>query len=428
MDETAIRDGHGAVSEPFNVRTPSHLMDHADLADSLLTIFLYMIAELSALQQIVTAMTGLDGLPVVIVEAVVTTLYTSAGGFKVSFITDIIQGTMVLALIFIGVITVGVNTDIDRSLIEPSGLLNATRLGWQLLYILPVAILTNDFFLSGFWMRAFASRTDKDLRIGVSIATFAVLCILVLVGSSGLIAAWSGAWPGDPPQEGFLALFLLLAQLPSWVVGIVLVMVVSLSTAAFDSLQSAMVSTASNDFFRNRLGIWWVRLGVVILIIPVAVLALRSPDVLRIFLISDLLSASVIPVLVIGLNDRCYWWRGFEVVVGGLGGILTVFIFGTVYYGNAKQAGSLIILENGLYAEDWSVFGAFVAAPIGGLLWALGAFALRVSVQYILARVQHRRFDAFDRPIPSTSGGTFTTADSSAADQPSVNSKSGKFV
>jgi Na+/proline symporter len=206
-------------------------------------------------------------------------------------------------------------------------------------------------------MRAFASRTDRDLRIGVSIASFVVLIILTLIGSTGLLAAWAGVWPGDPPQEGSIAFFLLLGQLPAWVVGIVLVMVVSLSTAAFDSLQSAMVSTASNDLFRNRLGIWWVRAGVVIIIFPVVVVALKSPSVLQIFLISDLVSSSVVPVLCVGLSDRCYWWRGFEVVVGGLGGILTVFIFGTIYYGSALQGAKLIILKGGLYADDWSVFG-----------------------------------------------------------------------
>ena len=36
-----------------------------------------MVAELSALQQIVNALTGLDGLPAVVVEVVVTTIYTS---------------------------------------------------------------------------------------------------------------------------------------------------------------------------------------------------------------------------------------------------------------------------------------------------------------------------------------------------------------
>lgn len=161
-----------------------------------------------------------------------------------------------------------------------------------------------------------------------------------------------------------------------------------------------MVSTGSNDLFRNRLGIWWIRAAVVLIIFPVAVVALRSPDILQIYLISDLISASSIPVLVIGLNDHCHWWRGFEVVVGGLGGLLTVFIFGTVYYGNARDGSKLLILEGGLYADDWSVFGAFVAAPLGGLLWAAGAFGLRVVVLWIAARVQDSKFDALEHPSP----------------------------
>ena len=138
-------------------------------------------------------------------------------------------------------ITVGVETQIDNSLIEYSGLLKSSLLGWQLIYILPVAVVTNDFFISGFWMRTFASKTDKDLAIGTSIAFVAVTFILGLVGTAGLLAACTGAWPGNPPQDGDIAFFLLLGQLPSWVVGIVIVMVVSLSTAAFDSLQSAMI-------------------------------------------------------------------------------------------------------------------------------------------------------------------------------------------
>ncbi|KAL5406292.1 hypothetical protein PMIN06_000532 [Paraphaeosphaeria minitans] len=360
-----------------------------------------MVSELSAMQQIVTALTGLDGLPAIIVECVVTTIYTSLGGFKVSFITDNVQGAMVVGLIILGVITVGVETHIQPALIRESGFLNASLLGWQLLYILPVAVLTNDFFLSGFWMRTFAARTDKDLWIGTSLATVAVLIILTLVGASGLLAAWSGAWPLNDAEDGDLAFFLLLGQLPAWVVGIILVMTVSLSTAAFDSFQSALISTGSNDLFRNRLNIWVIRLLAVILIIPVVIVALKSPDILQIFLISDLVSAAVVPVLVIGLSERCYWWRGFDFVVGSLGGIFTVFLFGLVYYdGDAARASKLLILESGLYAGDWSAFGAFVAAPFGGLLWGFGACGLRIATLWVVARVGGRRFDALDRPIP----------------------------
>lgn len=375
VDETAIRGDYRLVLVCFDVSLTAEY-ESPQLAllttHSLITIWLYLVAELSALQQVVSLLTGLDGLPAVIVECFVTTVYTALGGFKVSVVTDNIQGAMVVGLVIIATITVGTRTGIDRSLIPVSGYLEPSLLGWQLIYILPVAILTNDFFLSGFWMRTFAAKTDKDLWIGVSIAVFAIVIILTLVGFGGILAGWSGVL-GNPPVPTGIELFSLFETLPGWVVGIVLVMVVSLSTAAFDSLQSALISTGSNDLFRNKLNIWVIRALVVVVFVPTVVIALKSPSVLQIYLISDLISASTIPVLVVGLSSKCYWWRGFEVVVGGLGGIFTIF-------------------------------GAFVAAPVGGLLWAAVAFCLRISIQWTLARTRGKRFDAFDRPAVSDAG------------------------
>lgn len=43
---------------------------------TLVTLFLYMIAELSAVGQVVNLLTSLDGLPVMIVLVVVTVIYT----------------------------------------------------------------------------------------------------------------------------------------------------------------------------------------------------------------------------------------------------------------------------------------------------------------------------------------------------------------
>jgi hypothetical protein len=305
---------------------------------------------------------------------------------------------MVILLVLVGTITIGTQARIEPSRIADSGLTQPNLLGWQLLYIMPVAILTNDFFLSNFWLRTFASKTDRDLWLGVGAASACVLVVLVLVGVAGLVAVWAAPDPAD--VDGAVAFFVLLEQLPSWVVGIVLVMAVTLSTAAFDSLQSAMVSTASNDLFRNRLSIWFIRGAVVLVMVPVVVLALKAPSVLQVLLISDLVSAAVIPVLVIGLSDRlAWWWRGFDVVVGGLGGILSIWIFGTVYYGDARAGGELLLLQQGFFADDWGAFGAFVAAPVGGLIFGAIACASRLAVLWILAKKRGMRFAALDRPM-----------------------------
>jgi hypothetical protein len=97
-----------------------------------------------------------------------------------------------------------------------------------------------------------------------------------------------------------------------------------------------------------------------------------------------------------------------------------------VYYdGDAGMASKLLILEGGLYSNDWSAFGelqpvsfpwdangsvgAFVAAPFGGLLWAFGACGLRIGFLFVMAKVMGHRFDALDRPIPQniTRAGAF---------------------
>lgn len=74
-----------------------------------------------------------------------------------------------------------------------------------------------------------------------------------------------------------------------------------------------------------------------------------------------------------------------------------------------------------------------MAAPIGGLLWAAGAFALRVSFQCVLAKRSGHRFDAFDRP-PPPSPTLYTGRNGSSEEEPSerdnafkVTSQKGRF-
>ncbi|PFH58384.1 hypothetical protein XA68_13748 [Ophiocordyceps unilateralis] len=396
---------------------------------TLATLFLYMVAELSALGQVVEALTGTGKLGVMVAECVVTTVYTSLGGFQVSFFTDVIQGALVLALVLLSAISVGVRTNaVKPGLVSSSGLTSPSLLGWQLLYVLPMAVTTNAFFVSSFWLRTFASRTDFDLRLGSCLAAVVVGCVLAAVGSAGLIAVWSGAWPGEPKREASLALFALLERLPVWVVCVVVVMVVCLSTAALDSLQSAMVSSASNDLFGNSLAPRYVRGMVFIVIVPVIVVALKAVSILQVYLVSDLLSAATVPVLCLGLIDRMHWWRGFEVVAGGIGGILSVFLFGLVYHGNAVDGARLLILHRGLYADDWSVFGAFVAAPLGGLVVAFAALALRLAFLFLRAKQRGERFDALDGPCDAGRVPGRQVHVTSGNDRPdTVDVKAGKF-
>lgn len=364
-----------------------------------LTMFLFMIGELAAIRGAIETLTGLDALGAVIVECAVTTIYTFIGGFQVSFITDNFQGALVLLLTIICAAGMGSYINIDKSLIGPSHLLEANKLGWQLVFILPVAIITNDCFLSGFWLRTFASKSNKDLWIGTSIATLVTFAICTLVGTTGFLAVWAGYLTvGD--DMGYNAFYILLSQMPRWIVAFVLIFVICLSTCTFDSLQSAMVSTISNDVFRNKLKMIYIRCLVVIVMIPTIVLAVKVADnVLQIYLIADLVSAAVIPAIFLGLSDRAFWFlRGFDVMVGGLGALLAVFVFGTIYYGSAKEGGKLLLIWNGLYdSSDWGAFGAFAVALGFGLIFTFASASLRISALYLWSKAKGTEFTALER-------------------------------
>ncbi|EME39881.1 hypothetical protein DOTSEDRAFT_65790 [Dothistroma septosporum NZE10] len=289
--------------------------------DDCATVRLYMVAELSALQQVVNLLTGLSGLPAVIIQCFTTTVHTTAGGFRISFVTENVQGD--------------------------------------------VAILANDFFLCGFWMRAFALKTDKDLSIGVSISAVVVIVVTVLVDVTGVIAGWSGVFGVSPMP--------------------ILVMVMTISTSAFDFPRSALISTGSDAFFRNTLDICVVRLIVVILIVATVVVALKSPSTLQIFLISDVISTSIIPRLVIGLTSRAYFWRGFEVVVGRLGRILAVASWESFEFDRGDVCLRLVCLWGLRYCTGWR------------LLFSIIEYAGKIGFEWAMAKIHGTRFVALDR-------------------------------
>ena len=375
-------------------------------ACTILTLFLFMVSELASLKFCIESLTSIKALPVVIVECVITTIYTTVGGFHISFLTDTMQVSVVFVILVIVACAMGNYIEIDTSKIGPSGLLKQNKLGWQLVYILVVAIFTNDFFLSGFWLRTFAARTDKDLLIGCSLAFAVLVAIVALIGVTGFLAVWAGLVEVADQELGGSSFFILLTAMPSWVMGFVLAFITILSTCTLDSLQSAMVSTISNDLFRNKLPLIYVRGLVALIMVPVVVVGLIAEDVLSIFLIVDLLSSAVVPVLMLGLWSRLFFLSAWEIVGGGLGGIFAVWIFGTVYYDSPREGGRLLLVSNGLYGQDsqgvygndWSAFGAFVVAPFGGMLAGFLILALRTAVVYLRCRSKGLEFDMYKKP------------------------------
>lgn len=370
-------------------------------------MFCFMIVELNTYSVIVrTIQPDINKVVPPLVIALTTTIYTAYGGFKASLWTDNFNAIVVIVFIIIGSVMFSKKLSIDKDLMHQSGLLGAHRLGGELWYILTISIVFSQMFNQGFWQRAFASRTNRGLYLSVALATLPLFTIVFLVGMAGPLALWSHAQPpintGDEGayDDGSDALFRALLYMPKWVHGIVLVLTGVLSSSAYDTFQSAMISVIESDLLLGRVNIWWCRLFLIALNVPCVALAVIDIDILQVFLVADLAGLAVIPSVFLGLSRRLAVLNGFDLVVGGCGGFLTVFVFGTIYYhGDAIQGGSLIGLPNGLYGDpdDYSVIGAFLAAPLGSMGFTLGSCGARICLGWLYARATNQPFTMLDR-------------------------------
>ncbi|GES77880.1 urea transporter [Rhizophagus clarus] len=312
---------------------------------SIAYMFCYMISELSAVGDILVSLTGVNKFAPVICIAVVTTLYTGYGGLRASLITDNIQGWAIILLVILSIIGLGTSIRIDKSVIDNSPLLKSNSIGWQLLYIMPVAVTFATLFHEGFWQRTFASKNDRELRLSVVYGSIILFPVLVFLGFTGVIAAWSGLWPGEDDTAGYLAFFTLFKVLPEWVRGITVVLTVSMSCAAYDTLISAITAILSNDIFNNRLPLNVIRLLSLIVNVPAVYWGLTELDVLRVFLIGDLLAASTMPPILLGL-----------------------------------------------YIDDYSVLGAFIVAPFSSIFFTFLSFVVRLSIMWVFAKIRGKEF------------------------------------
>lgn len=367
-------------------------------------MFCFMIVELNTYSVIVRSIQpDISKVIPPLIIALTTTIYTTYGGFKASLWTDNFNAIVVIVFIIIGAVMFGKRLDIDKDLMHDSGMLGAHRLGGELWYILTISIIFSQMFNQGFWQRAFASKTNTGLYLSVAMATIPLFAICFLVGMAGPLAYWSHV---QPPlntstedtslyDDGSNALFRALLYMPKWVHGLVLVLTGVLSSSAYDTFQSAMISVIESDLLLSRVNIWWCRLILIMFNVPCVALAVIDIDILQVFLVADLAGLAVIPSVFLGLAPRLDVLNGFDLVVGGCGGFLTVFVFGTIYYnGDAIEGGQLIGLPNGLYGDpdDYSVIGAFLAAPLGGMGFTLASCGTRILLGWLYARITNTPF------------------------------------
>ena len=332
---------------------------------SVLYMLCFLTAELTAIGAITSLLSGVNGNLAVLGVAIATLIYTAWGGLRASIVTDQWQ-----AFLLIGLLTIVGFVAMDRlPELQASNAPSApvgSALGVALTLV--IAVTAANLFHQGYWQRLWSARDTSALRSGALLGGVVTIIVVAVVGGLGIAAAMSGADLGSPP----IPFFALLSGAPAWLTIPALVLALTLVASSVDTLQNALASLAVTE--KQGLSITSARWVTVILMVPVVIVALQGVSVLRLFLIADLLCATaVIPVLM-GLWKRM---TTTAAVFGGLAGLAGAIVPGWI------TGGSLLA---GLLAASFPG-GIPTLAPFLGAL----AASTVVSLAITLTRRQHSR-------------------------------------
>jgi len=151
------------------------------------------------------------------------------------------------------------------------------------------------------------------------------------VGGMGMLAVMAGKDLGTPPAP----FFALVQGAGAWVALPVLLLALALVASSVDTLQSGLASLMSTyGAERSKHSLSAARWITVLLMVPVVLVALQGISVLRLFLIADLLCATAVVPVILGLWKRM---SATAAIAGSLAGLLGAVLPGWVSSGSLTQ-------------------------------------------------------------------------------------------
>lgn len=274
-------------------------------------MFIYLAAELTAIAKAVQIMASVPLGWTALVVITATFIYTAYGGLGAAIFTDAIQFAVIvpLLLISVGVSVValgGWGAALEPVRLNAPELLNLTHTpGLRFGATLIIAILAAEMFNQGNWQRVYACRSDRTVQSAFLGSTLAIIPMLFIAGSLGLLAAHFGF----KDDRAFFSLIQQLS-LPLWFVMTVLVLALALVMSTLSSLLNGIASVFTIDLIRlfprlEASGLLHLsRLLTVIVGMPAILIAARGYDVLYLFLLADLVCAGAVFPVLYGMYSR----------------------------------------------------------------------------------------------------------------------------
>ena len=338
----------GFSATDFALKRYGRLMHLHVSAVSCFYMYIYVVAELTSIGNVYALLVGKDitgnesknyTTRIAVAVVLATWAYTAIGGLPASIFTDKFQGVVIAAVV---TMLLFATTTLERNEVSKSHFRDATgwfSKGFEALVTLYIAIASAELFNQGTWQRVFASRSVNDLRIGFLLGAFLVALVMMFFGVMGMIAYANDREAYDSFQKlAYLAFFDLLLPLPRFWHFLTLALLTTLAASSVDTLQNGLASVLSSDLVKHHLSPNWSRLVVIGFNIAAVVQAADRFEIIPLFLVADLVCATSVAPLFLGLRTRDFHVLGITfpaptelgAFLGCLSGLATVIVNGHI--------------------------------------------------------------------------------------------------
>jgi len=274
---------------------------------TIMYMFVYFAAEVTAIAKIVNLLSGFPFWQTSLVIIVTTLSYTLYGGLRASIFTDKIQFIIILILLIFAInhIFNSGNNNFSMNLInEKAGTLMSGKYfyGYTAGLTFFIAVFATNLFDQGVWQRVYAAKSSDDLRKGFMSAFFIIIPFMLVLGFFGILAV-SIDKAADPSTLFFTLLLEPFSGSNSLLTISILILVLALVISSMDTLINAISSTIiieGNKFISlkdNNSYLSLSRYLICGLSVIVFLIASKGYSVLFMFLFADLLCcAAVFPI------------------------------------------------------------------------------------------------------------------------------------
>lgn len=372
---------------------------------SVFYMFIFIVAELTSISNIYGLITGnVDKTYTRTIGwsiAIFTVVYTAIAGMPASIVTDKFQGVTMIALVVILLFAVSFEPENKVSTSEFSVASNATWDGVVAWITLIIAICSAEMFNQGGWQRVWAAKDNESMRKGFALGSVMVFLLMFFFGIMGMISYANDPTAFDNFEKfAYLSFFYLLESSPTGINYLVLILVTCLAASSIDTLQNAILSVFSYDILSipfcetkvgcASLGTISTRMLLVLINLPAVILSAKQVDVITLFLVADLVCATAVLPLFLGLipeKKLCGLFTPITeagAVLGIMSAISAVLINGAVLnFTEAVNPFTLEVLGSGPFSYFWLTNGdicalcgkktmvTFIITPIAGAVGAI---------------------------------------------------------